>query len=149
MLLIKKVAIAALLGTLLLPLGQTWAKDSVSLRKLVMVAGIRYWQAVATCDGSEDEYKLRRREGKDNWCAMEFDDICDADKTTTAKKICAHVRGDEMIADATAAGAEKSAARTALINEQIEIERKLITLRQRGLELQKRELELKREQVQY
>ncbi|WP_189398734.1 hypothetical protein [Arenicella chitinivorans] len=149
MLLIKKVAVAALLGSLLLPLGQTWANDSVSLRKLVLVAGIRYWQAVATCDGSEDEYKLRRREGKDNWCAMEFDEICDPDKTTTAKKICAHVRGDEALADNTAEDAEKNEARTALINEQIDIERKLIVLRQRGLELQKRELELKREQVQY
>lgn len=149
MLLIKKVAVAALLGTLLLPFGEAWAKDSVSLRKLVLVAGIRYWQAVATCDGSEEEYKLRRREGKDNWCAMEFDDICDPDKTTTARKICAEVRGDEVLVDSDAEGAEKTAARAALINEQIEIERKLIALRQRGLELQKRELELKREQVKY
>lgn len=120
------------------------AKDIVSTQNVFQVSGTRFWEAEARCDDFEEPLKLRRGQGQDDWCSMDYEDVCGTDRVTVGLAICERAREVRAEEAERALAREKAIAmRPALLQEKQDIEAKLIELKKKGLELQRQELELK------
>ncbi|WP_147250976.1 hypothetical protein [Arenicella xantha] len=125
-----------------------FAKDIVSTKEVVQIAGVRTWVAEARCDGIDEPLTIRRGAGKDQWCSGDYADICDDDRLTLGGLVCEWARSEQAeVVEVETAKAEAVASRPALVQEKMDIEAALIALKQKRIDLQRKELELQRRQI--
>ncbi len=158
------IATAALLvtPTLLMPSIINAQVKSMSTDKFQNVDGERYWEVAVKCEGQADEVTMKRNVGGDNlWCSASNAKLCDKNKVTLSRKICASTAKPvakakkptekskatpaKQNASLDSAAAKKEAARTELLREQVQIEEQRILLEQKRLRLVQTELSLKKQ----